>query len=118
MSLIIELIILIMVFQILPFLIYGIDKLFAKRGFFRISEKALLATTFIFGIIGSFAAMVIFKHKTRKTSFRHNFAVIVFLRIFVLVFLGLVLMIMPNSYTVELKNLAIRICEVAKGLIS
>ena len=114
----IKLIILITILQIVPFLIYGIDKLFAKQGLFRISEKALLATTFIFGIIGSIAAMMIFEHKTRKTSFRHDFTVIVFLRIFILVSLGLLLMIMPNSYTAELKNLAIRICEVAKGLIS
>jgi len=118
MSLIIELIILITVLQILPFLIYGIDKLLARLGIFRIPEKALLATTFIFGISGSIAAMMIFKHKTRKTSFRHNFAVIVFLRIIVLVSLGLVLMVIPNSYTVELQNLVIRIYEVATWIIS
>jgi uncharacterized membrane protein YsdA (DUF1294 family) len=104
MSLIIELIILITVLQILPFLIYGIDKLFAKLGLFRIPEKALLATTFIFGILGSIAAMMIFKHKTRKTSFRHNFAVIAFIRIIVLVSLGLILMIIPNSSAVESFN--------------
>ena len=90
MTLIIELLILIMLLQILPFLIYGIDKLFARLGIFRIPEKALLATTFIFGIIGSIAAMMIFKHKTRKTSFRHNFAVIAILRIIVLFSLGLI----------------------------
>jgi len=101
MTLLIELIILSLVLQILPFLIYGIDKLFAKLGFFRIPEKALLATTFIFGIIGSIAAMMIFKHKTRKTSFRHNFAVIALLRIIVLVSLVLILMNMPNSSAVE-----------------
>jgi uncharacterized membrane protein YsdA (DUF1294 family) len=101
MSLIIELIILITVLQILPFLIYGIDKLFAKYGIFRIPEKALLATTFIFGILGSIAAMMIFKHKTRKTSFRRNFAIIVFIRIIVLVSLGLILMTIPNSSAVE-----------------
>lgn len=59
MSLIIELIILIMVLQILSFLIYGIDKLLAKWGLLRIPEKALLAATFIFGILGSVAAMMI-----------------------------------------------------------
>ncbi|CAG0967014.1 hypothetical protein METP2_01158 [Methanosarcinales archaeon] len=101
MILIIELIILITVLQILPFLIYGIDKLFAKLGTFRIPEKALLATTFIFGILGSIAAMMIFKHKTSKTSFRHDFAVIAFLRIIVLVCLGLILMTIPNSSAVE-----------------
>ncbi|MCX9024887.1 MAG: DUF1294 domain-containing protein [Candidatus Methanoperedens sp.] len=101
MNLIIELIILFTLLQILPFLIYGIDKLFARLGLFRIPEKVLLATTFIFGILGSIAAMMIFKHKTRKTSFRHNFAVIAFLRIIVLVSLGLILMNIPNSSAVE-----------------
>ncbi len=101
MILIIELLILIMVFQILPFLIYGIDKLFAKLGLFRIPEKALLATTFMFGILGSIAAMMIFKHKIRKTSFQHNFVVIAFLRIIWLVSLSLILMIIPNSSAVE-----------------
>src|SRR5665811_864788 len=101
MTLLIELIILITVLQILPFLIYGIDKLFAKLGLFRIPEKVLLAITFIFGILGSIAAMMIFKHKTKKTSFRHNFAVIALLRIIVMVSLGLILMTLPNSSAVE-----------------
>lgn len=95
-NLIIELIILITVLQILPFLIYGIDKLLAKWGLFRIPEKVLLVTTFIFGIFGSIAAMMIFKHKIRKTSFRHNFAVIALLRIIVLVSLGLILTIQES----------------------
>jgi uncharacterized membrane protein YsdA (DUF1294 family) len=101
MILIKELVILIMVLQIVPFLIYGIDKLFARLGFFRIPEKTLLATTFIFGILGSIAAMKIFKHKTKKNSFRHNFAVIALLRIIVLVSLYLILMTIPNSSAVE-----------------
>ena len=101
MILIKELFILIITLQILPFLIYGIDKLFAKLGFFRIPEKALLATTFFFGIIGSIAAMLIFKHKTRKPSFRHNFTVIALVRIIVLVSLGLILTNTPNSSAVE-----------------
>ena len=101
MNLIIELLILITVLQILPFLIYGIDKLLAKLDLFRISENALLATTFIFGIIGSIAAMMIFKHKTSKNSFRHDFTVIALLRIIVLVSVGLILMNIPNSSAVE-----------------
>jgi uncharacterized membrane protein YsdA (DUF1294 family) len=60
-----------------------------------------LSTMFFFGILGSIAAMMIFKHKTSKTSFRHNFAVIALLRIIVLVSLGLILMNIPNSSAVE-----------------
>lgn len=91
-----ETLILMLLFQILPFLIYGTDKLLAKFGFFRISEKTLLATTFFFGIIGSMAAMKIFKHKTGKTSFRRNFRIIALLRIIVLVALGSILMNIPG----------------------
>lgn len=90
MNLITELIILIAILQILPFMIYGIDKLLARSGLFRIPEKALLTMTFFFGIPGSIAAMMIFKHKTRKPSFQHDFAVVVFLRIIVLVSLGFI----------------------------
>ncbi len=87
----IKVITIIAILQILPFLIYGIDKLLAKLDLFRIPEIVLLATTFFFGILGSIAAMTIFKHKTRKPSFQHNFAVVVFLRITVLVSLGLII---------------------------
>ena len=96
MILIKELLVLMMVLQIVPFLIYGIDKLLAKLGFSRISEKTLLSTTFFFGIIGSIAAMIIFKHKTGKNSFLHNFRVIALLRIIVLFSLGLILMNILN----------------------
>lgn len=101
MILIKELLILMMVLQIVPFLIYGTDKLLARFGFSRISEKTLLSTTFFFGIIGSIAAMVIFKHKIKKNSFRHNFAVIALLRIIVLFALCLMLITIPNSSAVE-----------------
>ena len=100
-DLIMGLLILIMVLQILPFLIYGIDKLFAKLGVFRIPENVLLSSTFFFGILGSIVAMMIFKHKTRKTSFRHDFKVIALLRIIVLFSLGLILMNIPNTSAVE-----------------
>lgn len=100
-DLIIELITLIIILQIVPFIIYGIDKLLARLGIFRISEKALLATTLLFGISGSIAAMMVFKHKTKKISFRHNFAVIALLRIILLVSLGLIVMTLPDSSVVE-----------------
>jgi uncharacterized membrane protein YsdA (DUF1294 family) len=90
-SILIKLITIIAILQILPVLIYGIDKLLAKMGLFRIPEKALLATTFLFGILGSIAAIRIFKHKTTKSSFQHNFRLVVFLRVVVLVSLGLII---------------------------
>lgn len=100
-STIIELIVLFAIFQIFPFLIYGLDKLLAKLGISRIPEKVLLEITFIFGIIGSIAGMRFFRHKIRKSSFQHNFTVVAILRIIMLFFSGLIVMTFPDNPVVE-----------------
>lgn len=51
------------------FAMYGIDKSKAKRGAWRISEKALLLTGFLCGSVGALAAMQLFRHKTRHYYF-------------------------------------------------
>lgn len=62
----------------LAFIIYGIDKRKAVKHQWRISEKALLSISFLSGMIGSIAGMVVFHHKTRKWYFWvvHIFTVI------------------------------------------
>tara|TARA_B110000037_G_C16920438_1_gene424149 strand:+ start:172 stop:435 length:264 start_codon:yes stop_codon:yes gene_type:complete len=54
----------------LTFLVYGIDKLKAKWGKRRISEKTLLAFAALGGSAGALLGMGCFKHKTAKTLFR------------------------------------------------
>lgn len=51
------------------FAMYGIDKSKAKRGSWRISEKALLLTGFLCGSVGALAAMQLFRHKTKHYYF-------------------------------------------------
>lgn len=51
------------------FILYGMDKSFARKGARRISEKSLLFWAWIGGSIGSFLGMRIFHHKTRKMKF-------------------------------------------------
>jgi len=77
--------------HIIPFIIYAVDKMLAKVDGPRVPEMVLLASTFLFGGIGSFASMKIFKHKTSKTSFKVKFYIIWFLRILILVGLGALL---------------------------
>lgn len=58
------------VWNVFVFAVYGTDKLFAKRGVRRISERCLLWLAFFMGGTGALFAMSLFRHKTRKTKFR------------------------------------------------
>jgi uncharacterized membrane protein YsdA (DUF1294 family) len=51
------------------FLLFASDKRRAHLNRWRIPEKALLISAF-FGPFGAFAAMQLFRHKTRKAKFR------------------------------------------------
>ncbi len=57
------------IWNVLVFLIYGADKYRAKRGKWRVSEKALLLCAFFMGAAGAAAGMTVFRHKTRKLKF-------------------------------------------------
>lgn len=60
----------ILIWNLLVFMIYGIDKSKAKRGACRIPEKYLLSFTFLCGGFGAWLAGVTFHHKTRKWYFK------------------------------------------------
>ena len=66
---------------------YGYDKSIAGRGVMRVPEVVLHALTALGGTIGSFAAMQIFHHKTKKKSFQLVFWVLVVIQIVVIVLL-------------------------------
>ena len=51
------------------FLIYGYDKLRARRGGMRVPESALLALSLIGGALGGWAGMLIWRHKTSHAIF-------------------------------------------------
>jgi uncharacterized membrane protein YsdA (DUF1294 family) len=54
---------------LITFLFFGYDKLQARRGGRRVPESALLVLSLIGGAIGGWAGMLIWRHKTRHTSF-------------------------------------------------
>lgn len=60
----------ILIWNLLVFMIYGIDKSKAKRGVWRIPEKYLLSFAFLCGGFGAWLAGVTFHHKTRKWYFK------------------------------------------------
>lgn len=51
------------------FVMYFADKQKAKKGKWRIPEKALLGIGFIGGAVGALAAMQVFRHKTKHYYF-------------------------------------------------
>ena len=59
-----------LIWNLLVFMIYGIDKSRAKRGAWRIPEKYLLSFAFLCGGFGAWLAGVTFHHKTRKWYFK------------------------------------------------
>ncbi len=71
---------LIMLINTITFIIMGVDKLKAIKGKYRIPEKTLLILGFLFGGLGLFLGMRIFRHKTQKTLFRVLAPLYVFLQ--------------------------------------
>ena len=59
----------ILVMSLFTFLIYGIDKLKAKRNKWRIKESVLLLSSFLGGSIGGILGMYVLRHKTKHWYF-------------------------------------------------
>lgn len=57
------------IWNVIVFLTYGIDKLKAIKNGWRISEKALLMLAFCMGGVGAYLGMQTFRHKTKKLKF-------------------------------------------------
>ena len=60
----------ILVWNLIVFLIYGLDKLKAIKKYRRISELTLVFCALLIGGLGAVIGMIIFNHKTKKPKFR------------------------------------------------
>lgn len=57
------------IINIAAWILYGLDKWKARNGKRRIRERTLLLVTLAGGSVGALAAMLMFRHKTRKAKF-------------------------------------------------
>lgn len=73
--------------NIITFMMYGIDKLKAKKGKWRISEATLLMMAIVGGSIGAWAGMRIWHHKTMHKKFRYGIPTIIIMQIALVVYL-------------------------------
>ena len=69
------------------FLLMLADKLKAKRGAWRISEKTLMGVAALGGSIGSLAGMYCFRHKTKHIKFTVGIPLILMAQIVLVIWL-------------------------------
>ena len=79
----------IIIINIITFFVYGIDKYLAYKEKSRVSEKLLLTLALCFGIIGALLGMKIFRHKTKKKSFKTSIILIIIIQVVTIDFLTL-----------------------------
>ena len=78
---------LLILWNLVVFGLYAEDKRRAKRGLWRISEKALLRAAFMFGGIGAIISAHICHHKMRKWYFQVVWWIGVILDVLIIVFI-------------------------------
>ena len=69
------------IINVVTFLLYGIDKLEAKQGSWRISEATLLILAVIGGSIGALIGMKVWHHKTQHKKFKYGLPLILLAQI-------------------------------------
>lgn len=65
----------------LSFTAFGIDKMKAEAGHWRVKEATLLWLAFLGGTPGAYAGRSAFRHKTRKQPFNRNLHTIALLQV-------------------------------------
>ena len=77
----------VIIWNIVVFLIYGLDKAKAKLNRFRVSEFFLILSAFLMGGVGAIIAMVTFHHKVSKPKFRCLIPIALIVSVIGLIFL-------------------------------
>lgn len=62
-------IVILLVVNLIAFIMYGIDKMKAKKESYRISEAMLMLMAALGGSVGALMAMTVFRHKTQHKKF-------------------------------------------------
>ena len=68
------------------FFVYGIDKLKARKGWWRIPEATLLLLAIIGGSIGAWLGMKVWHHKTMHRKFQYGLPAILLLQLAIAVY--------------------------------
>lgn len=78
----------IIILNIVTFAVYGIDKIKAKKGAWRIPEKSLLLLAFVGGSLGAAAGMRFWRHKTLHPQFKWGVPLILLFHLALIAYLA------------------------------
>ena len=73
------------VMSVVSFLMMGWDKRCAKRGSWRVSEKALFLSAILMGAVGGAIGMKVFRHKTKHWYFKLFFPLLAAVQMILLI---------------------------------
>ncbi|MBQ1505388.1 MAG: DUF1294 domain-containing protein [Erysipelotrichales bacterium] len=73
--------------NVISFLLFGLDKRYAKTDHDRIPEKTLWFSALLFAGPGAYLGMKVFHHKTKKTKFRYGMPLLILIQMAALVYL-------------------------------
>ena len=73
--------------NVIAFLVYGVDKLKARKGRWRIPETTLLLLAIVGGSIGAWLGMKAWHHKTMHLKFMYGLPAILLLQLALAVYL-------------------------------
>ena len=76
------------IMNVIAFLVFGIDKHYAKTGKWRVKESTLFILSALFGAVGAFVGMRVYHHKTKKPRFRIIIPVLAAAQLAVIVWMG------------------------------
>ena len=75
------------VINVITFIVYGIDKLKAKKGKWRIPETTLLILSIVGGSIGAWCGIKVLHHKTMHKKFKYGIPLIIAIQIAAIIYL-------------------------------
>ena len=77
--------------NVITFVVYGIDKLKAKKGKWRVPETTLLLLAIIGGSVGAWCGVKVWHHKTMHPKFKYGIPLIMAVQV------GLLLCLMTRA---------------------
>ena len=74
--------------NVITFFVYGIDKLKAKKGKWRIPESTLLLLAIVGGSIGAWFGVKVWHHKTMHKKFKYGIPLIMAIQTAIIIYLS------------------------------